>query len=319
MCKLFVLTKTQDLTETQLKKLIRETSKELLVGNSDGFGYSIATSQGFYGERFTETNSMSFSHFGERSNINGPSDEYIFGDEIQNSFGVKSPHSGGLIVHARTSTNKLGLVNTHPFNSERYSLVHNGVVDNVGVEVDRVSDNDSEYILRHYDSGGIDNVVNSVSGYYALGILDADTGNTIVVRDATANLYGAYFKSIDAYAFATTKKTLEIASKVLKSKCVIREVKTNTAMVFSREGILIETITFTPKEKSFGRLDEMSLGRSYESLSWRDDIPSYRQYDDGDLNYVNAQGMPISEEDYELLTWAEQSNCSVYKNGKLIA
>lgn len=326
MCKIFIATNTSLLTDAQMLKLIKATSGELTKGNDDGFGYSVATKDGFYGERFTDIENMHFAQFGEVNPNLGPVDEYVFSEAASNSFGVKAPHSGGLTLHARTSTNQLGLINTHPFVGERYSLIHNGIIENKGPEVTCQSGNDSEILLRLFEQGGIELLSQSAEGYYALGILDAHTGNTIVVRDSRASLYACWVAKLESYFFATTKEALKVALKSLKLKSEIKECKTNSMLTFNREGTLTEITSFTPRERSFGSLDAKSLGTQHaEYVGSReywyagdDDAPSYREEHNA-YSYADKNGNTISESDFEELSYAEQSMCSVYQYGRKVS
>jgi len=107
----------------------------------------------------------------------------------------------------------------------------------------------------------------------------------------------------------------------------VSEAQENFHAVFDVNGDLISRDSFEPKKRSFGALDYKSLGTSsswantpeskYESV-WADDIPSYRRSEES-IEFINRDGVPLTEEQYELLDWNEQAECQILQDGKLIA
>jgi predicted glutamine amidotransferase len=321
MCKIFIATNTAKMTKKQLTALIDAVAKPITDAERDGFGLAYNTESGLYAEQWVNPND-----FLAKKIKRGPNDAVLMAPPEHNVIGTNdSKHVGGLLVHGRTSTNNVSLINTHPFVNDRYALIHNGVVQNIGEHVERVSTNDTEFVLTHYTNGGMPKVAESLTGYYACGLIDKTNGNTIVFRDATARLNVTWLDKFQCYIFATNQKIIVAACKALGVKRYnVSEAQENFHAVFDVNGDLISRDSFEPKKRSFGALDYKSLGsassyaNSYESV-WADDMPSYRRKDESSIEYVNRDGMPISEEQFELLDWNEQAECQILQDGKLIA
>ena len=302
MCKLFILTKTDKLTETQLSNLINAIHNPLTETENQGFGWALWGEKGLFGEKFVNPDDFFLS----RADF-GPIAEVVTSKLEMNSFGVASKPVGALLVHGRTSTNEVSLANTHPLINNDWALVHNGVVYNTGKEIKRKTTNDTEFILEHYTQGGIEQVVESIEGYYACGMINTKTGNLAVFRDATARLYVSWIKELEAYAFATTEEILITALESLDlMDSPIRHANTNFHLVFKPNGETVLWDSFEPKLRSFGALDKKSLGSSVKDFSNFDmDIPKYR--DDYPSEWRNVRtGEVIEDDEFELMHIDEQ-------------
>jgi hypothetical protein len=97
---------------------------------------------------------------------------------------IKSTPIRQLVIHHRTSTNKVGYDYTHPFEYKGNYLTHNGVIT-VPKKYATKTENDSEILLHHLIDTDFD--TKSVSGYFSCFILNDKT--TTVVVDATAPMY----------------------------------------------------------------------------------------------------------------------------------
>lgn len=99
-----------------------------------------------------------------------------------------------LVVHHRTSTNKLGLEYTHPFEFQGNYLTHNGVVDVPDVH-DTKTQNDSELLLHHLMKTNFE--TKTIEGYFSCFILNER--ETTILVDETAPIYtdGRIFSSHD--------------------------------------------------------------------------------------------------------------------------
>jgi predicted glutamine amidotransferase len=119
---------------------------------------------------------------------------------------------GPVICHGRTSTNYIGLGNTHPFVKRKdgtiYALAHNGVVTSEKYKV-RATGCDSELILQAFMAGGVKEVAATIDGYYALLIIEksAKRQRLHVIRDDTAQLVCGRIG--DGWALATTESILK--------------------------------------------------------------------------------------------------------------
>lgn len=280
MCKLFILSNVSKLTPKQLSRILKSSSQIMGKTDKDGFGWAMLNGNSFVGERCLEP-----EYFENRFFNNGtiPSQfKPIFETWEANAFGKlprAAEYSGGLIVHARISTNTISLTNTHPFVNSDYALVHNGIVDNVGPAYEQRTTCDSEHALEHLTTGGIDSMVGGISGYYAVGALNRKTGELLVVKDNIANLNACYVPSIDSMAFGTNADQLhQVLKSAELSHTKIKAVKDNVALVFNRKGELVSQSEIIPTQapKAWNQRDyERSMG--YTS---KYDTDLYEKYGD---------------------------------------
>jgi predicted glutamine amidotransferase len=268
MCKLFILSNVSKLTPKQLSRILKSSSQIMGKTDKDGFGWAMLNGNNFVGERCLEP-----EYFENRFFNNGT---------IPSQFKPRAvEYSGGLIVHARISTNTISLTNTHPFVNSDYALVHNGIVDNIGPAYEQRTTCDSEHALEHLTSGGIDSMVGGISGYYAIGALNRKTGELLVVKDNIANLNACYVPSIESMAFGTNADQLHQVLKAAElSHTKIKAVKDNVALVFNRKGELVSQSEIVPAQapKVWNQRDyERSMGLG-KSSSYLDEL--YEKYGD---------------------------------------
>ncbi len=259
MCRIMAFTNFSKIKHENLKARA-ELIGDLLLKTEckDGFGYSMMGEKGIFGERTTKTyfNSHILNKIGP---IKGT---FVYKDD-QNSFGEVSKVTGGAIFHGRVSTNKRGLRNAHPINNHGWSLIHNGVVSNLGARYEMVTDgNDSEHVLHHLVNGGIEAVAENLTGYYAFAAFDP-LGNLHIARDCIANLYVATIPRLESLVFATTRDLIEdFCEKNFYDYSPLEQVTHDTYLVFDKTGKLIQQRDFDSKgfteyERSFSHL---SLG-----------------------------------------------------------
>jgi len=190
-----------------------------------------------------------------------------------------SPSNGGaLLIHGRTATCNVDIENTHPIKVGKGIIIHNGVVDSKKYK-NLHSTCDSELILQAYQAGGIQEVAEEITGYYAFGILyPTGKGLIRIARDDRAPLFGGFTKFGEV--FATTQNLVEITGATIRGK-----IKDNVCMTFSN-GQYIHTEKFTPKrkivtaysmaqvERSMGQQSELMAESAYgelynRSTNWR--------------------------------------------------
>ena len=264
MCKLFILSDTSKLTRPQLSKMLKAAASQMGKTDDDGFGWAMLNGNKVVGERCLDP-----EYFENRFFNNGtvPSEfKPIFEDWEAQSFGkLPQVFSGGLLVHARISTNEVGLHNTHPFINDNYALVHNGIVYNEGEHYEQKSTCDTEHILQHLTTHGVAGMVERVSGYYAVGALNKNTGELLVIKDATANLNACFVPSLSAMAFGTNGDQLhEILKAAGLVHTKIKSVKDNVALTFGRDGKLLSCVEITPLERA-SKWDNKDY---YRSMGW---------------------------------------------------
>jgi predicted glutamine amidotransferase len=266
MCKLFILTNTAKLKPVQLSKLLKASAQIMGKTDSHGFGWAMLNGNKVVGERCLDP-----EYFENRFFSNGTVPTMfkpVFEAWEANSFG-KLPtqgFSGGLLVHARISTNRIGLENTHPFINDSYALIHNGIVDNIGADYEQKSTCDTEHLLHHLTSSNVQGMVESVTGYYAIGALNRVTGELLVIKDDEANLNACYVPSLESMAFGTNADQLHAVLKAADlAHTRIKKVADNVALTFDRKGTLTSHFEIKPVKRAANTYDTKSY---YASMGW---------------------------------------------------
>ena len=97
---------------------------------------------------------------------------------------MSKPDIATLVVHHRTSTNKVDFDHTHPFSYKDHYMTHNGVIS-IPIAYATKTSNDSEQLLHHLIDTNYETRL--VNGYYSCFILNKK--ETIVVVDGIAPIY----------------------------------------------------------------------------------------------------------------------------------
>jgi len=243
MCKIFAMSNTSKLTRKNFINLLRIVHPIITHSEVDGFGWAVLGESGIYGEKYINPTEFDFRIF------NNVKENKILKELIKeeaSSFGQASKPIGPLLIHGRTSTNDKTLTNTHPFIKNNWTLIHNGVVDNLGETYIMDSTCDSEHLIHYLSSGGIESIEKYVSGYYAVAAIDPN-GNLHVFKDDIASLYVAYIKTIDSFIFSTTKDMISITCKKMKWEYTeINPMKGNFYMVINKENELLYSRKIKP-------------------------------------------------------------------------
>lgn len=168
------------------------------------------------------------------------------------------------IGHTRWATHGVpSYENSHPHqsSSERFTLVHNGVIENYEElkqqyipNVDLKSDTDTEVIVQlveHFSNEGLSTedaftkVISLLHGSYALGLLDSEDADTIYVAKNKSPLLvgiGSDFNVIASDALAMIQVTSEY--KELKDQEIVL-VQRNHVVIKDLEGNKIERESYT--------------------------------------------------------------------------
>lgn len=168
------------------------------------------------------------------------------------------------IGHTRWATHGVpSYENSHPHqsSSERFTLVHNGVIENYEElkqqyipNVDLKSDTDTEVIVQlveHFSNEGLSTedaftkVISLLHGSYALGLLDSEDADTIYVAKNKSPLLvgiGNDFNVIASDALAMIQVTSEY--KELKDQEIVL-VQRNYVLIKDLEGNKIERESYT--------------------------------------------------------------------------
>ncbi len=308
MCKNFFMSNTNKLTEKEFIKLRRLCAKVLTNGaDTDGFGYAAINSDtlAVFGERFLNVKAINFQLTPNNPtpiNQEGCIAQEVMPDDVpteladmflpdkiapvspSNFFGTYGKPVGAFLAHARYSTNQVSLTNTHPHRTEKYTLIHNGVVRNVGAYVTRVSTCDTEYLVRHLTNEGVKGMVKSVIGNYAIGAICHDTLDFLLVKDDKTDLFGAWVSRLDAMVVGTDEDQLiEICEGMKWKYSETRFMQDCIMRLFDVNGTLIEKDTIKPT-KALGSdtplpISKKSWDKKEEEDKWaKRDLEHYARY-----------------------------------------
>jgi hypothetical protein len=254
MCKLLGFSVSEKVSEEKLSEVI-QTCRDLLKDQKDGFGYALAGGdiKGITSLRLT-TGSLLGYGYPEAGDWKGLT------DQPYEAKGKISPCTAG-IFHGRTSTNSLGVENTHPFVSDDLALAHNGIVDYSGKKRSKRGVCDSEDLFNTFTIGkGWRELSKHYSGYAGLLILRSG-GALTIYRDSTPNLHICLVSG--GIVVGTT------LHDVTKLASVFDKVPNAPWMLKPDFATTIECGKITDKEavkpmssRSFGAKDSKSLGSS---------------------------------------------------------
>lgn len=315
MCKLFVLTNTANVSKNDLTRWVSVMAKHLTPSDKDGFGWASVGSQGVFGERYVGIKGITIPLLRPMAPI---ADKYagVFENEtIVETFGTASKPRGALIGHARMSTNSVALENSHPHRTQDYTLCHNGIVENIGESYIGLSTCDTEHLVYHLSTKGIDGMVSNVRGYYAVAALEHASGNLIVVKDGIASLFGCEIPSLDSLALSTSETQLRAILKAMKLKhTAIKPVSDNVALTFLPDGTLQSCTAISPVPRiatPIATLGDKYADR-YEGYS-NTGYSSFAELSSPADKYLiyDKNGGEISEELFFLMSKEDQDDCEV--------
>ena len=196
MCKLFIAAGA--FPRKVATRIIEETVDVFGKTQTDGFGYvaygggKIATSR--------HLNPAGYVAFGEEMPA--------FIDGARAEDGEMPEVVTALLIHGRTSTNRVCIENVHPFTAGRLRLAHNGILNWKGAGPEPGAENgcDSESFLnwmlsfKNYDAAWAETEANW-SGYGVFGIVDAKRKSLTVAKCGSGKL--AWTRGTYGHMFST--------------------------------------------------------------------------------------------------------------------
>lgn len=254
MCKLLGFSVSKKVSHEKLAEII-QTSRDLLKDQKDGFGYALSGGdiKGITSLRLTTGSLLGYGYpeAGEWENLTQLPYE---------AKGKISPCTAG-IFHGRTSTNSLGVENTHPFVNDDLALVHNGIVDYSGKKRDKKGVCDSEDLFNTFTIGkGWKELEKHYSGYAGILILRS-RGALTIYRDSTPNLHICLVANgiVVGTTLHDVTKLASLFDKVPNAPWMLKPDYATTI----QNGKIIEKESVKPmSSRSFGSKDSMSLGSS---------------------------------------------------------
>lgn len=314
MCKIVIIPNGTDIPKFDV--FVRKTAAAM-ADQKDGFGYAAQGTDGVFGLR--TTNPIAFLK--QKKQL-----PYVESASVP--FGKKTKVNGAVMLHGRTSTNFHGLVNTHPIVRDKHYLIHNGVVTHHGEKYEKHTQNDSEDVLYNFIKGGINDVSQNLTGYYAASIID-DKGLLHVIKDSIANLYCAWSDKLNSPVFATTESLINMISIHIEEELVPNLVKDDTYLIFEM-GKLVSQEVFASRgcDSHSAKYAERSLGFSLDGDWSNNDIysASNPELDDASDEFLdeveffdhsyqfwyNAKELSLSE--FYELPLREQLNCVIRRH-----
>lgn len=284
MCKLFMIANSKKIQKHQLVKLLSISSEIMTEGDRDGFGWAARGKSGeIFGERYMGNKGIDFPLL-VKSSMPSKFRKFFKGG-VSESFGKPdNTLEGALLVHARASTNEVALKNSHPHWTEKFTLIHNGVVNYNGDKYDMKSTCDSEHLVHSLTAGGVDHLVEKCSGWYAVGALEHETGKFYLIKDSRASLHGTWVEEIRSLAYGTSAVQLSKILREMKWKHgKIFEADDNKAMVFNVDGTVESSRDITPK--TWSSTYSGGYSRGYGACDYADGYySSSREWKDRPLN-----------------------------------
>jgi len=266
VCKIIVLTNASKIPSMPA---FTRLMSDLLSDLKDGFGAVMFGEKGAYGVKTLSPGHLSKPVTKKMSFVKN-TDMY---------FGNASKTYGPALFHGRVSTNSISIINTHPMIKENHYMIHNGVVENEGEDYQKETTNDSEDILHHFITGGIEKVSKNISGYYACAIINPD-GTMSLFRDNIANLFCAWSDKLESYIFATTESLLDKIGSHIKEELAASPVKDCIYLRFKGNDIIEETAfeNLGYASTHAKACAVKSLGREWDAAESYGDIPSALDY-----------------------------------------
>lgn len=268
MCKLFMIANAENINSEDFLKVLAKASSTITASDKDGFGWAARGSGGgIFGERYLGHKGIDFPLLVKPVMPEGY--RKIFKQaEVEKWGRPEEKLAGAVLMHARSSTNKVALENSHPHRTEKFTLIHNGNVSYLGAEFKRRSSCDTEYLVHALSQGGIKKMVKDCEGWYAVGALEHRTGNFYLIKDDTTRLHGTWVKDIKSLVFATSVDHLSSICKAMAwTYHKVYEVEGNRAFIFSKSGKVIYEGKISPKSTSY---KSYSGGCDYaESAKWK--------------------------------------------------
>lgn len=256
MCRLIGFSTDKPLEQDKLDKMI-STCRDLLKDQKDGFGYALSGGEidGITHLRLVTGSLLGYGYdpLGEWESVAKPT---------YDSHGDVKPCTAGLF-HGRTSTNDVGIKNTHPFVNEELALAHNGIVDYSGPHRKKIGTCDSEDLFNTFTKGkGWKELAKYYEGYAALLILRKN-GHLTLYRDETPSLYVVRFITDTASGFVVATSAYDGTEAVKQVfGCVPNapiQVKANH-VVSTKHGAILDKKRVKPIARKSYAKDQLSLG-----------------------------------------------------------
>lgn len=192
MCKLFIA--AGSLSQTQVLAILKATNSTFAKSQRDGFGFVAYGDSGVARGRYLSPDA--YPGFGFKV----PS----FCKSVNIEEGTIPKVTKALVIHGRTSTNRVMVENVHPFKYGSLYLAHNGVLrwQGEGPCPKAANDCDSEQFLSWFFANKEDWTKTEAnwSGYGVFGVINTTTRKLTVAKCGSGNLDWAGNKDINLFS-----------------------------------------------------------------------------------------------------------------------
>lgn len=261
MCKLLGFSIGKKLEQERVFEIIK-TARDLLKDQKDGFGYALSGGdiEGITSLRLTTGSLLGYQY------QNPQAWEDVVNVPYQAKGAIKGCTAG--IFHGRTSTNDLGVENTHPFVNETLALVHNGIVEYSGEKRKKLGTCDSEDLFNTFTIGkGWEELNKYYSGYAGLLLL-RPAGEVTIYRDETPSLYVCKVRG--GIVFGTTLGDVSEFAKLFDESPNAPWMLKPDRAVTCKGGEITSKIKVRPMpRRSYGYKDSLSLGYDYSLTKYK--------------------------------------------------
>lgn len=222
-------------SNAKAQAFVKKMAALMSKNNTDGLGYTALDAEGkMFGQRWHD-NDDAFKPTLKEVKVNVPflkEATYQGTSKVKsatNSFGtVDLNKMVSITLHTRFATSGRQFENTHPFvdHEADTSLIHNGVIRNVGDFKFKLSTCDSEAILITYlrnqvgvATESVQSMANELTGYYACGVYSRDVNNNRILdifKGNGASLHCAFVYELGVWVFSTAAYDIREACESLK-------------------------------------------------------------------------------------------------------
>ncbi len=205
MCKLFIA--TGRFSRAQVLALLSATNYAFASSQRDGFGFAAYGGGGVARGRYL--NPTMYPGFG--------SDLPPFIECMRSESGRLPEITKAIVIHGRTSTNRVNVENVHPFHRDSIHLAHNGVLrwSGNGPAPKAAHDCDTEQFLNWFIDSNQRKWVGTASawsGYGVFGIIDSATKTLTVAKCGSGNLHWAGSEGVNLFS-TSSADLIQIARK----------------------------------------------------------------------------------------------------------
>jgi predicted glutamine amidotransferase len=221
MCKLagWTSTKAKPLNKSAADRGLIAAAKAISC-QRDGFGFA-QSNTGLHGRFVTPSDFGTLDALPQLLRAAGTAANAFAVTDRAEQTGNYRP-TGSMVIHGRTATMGRGLINTHPFKLEGWTLAHNGVIDWTGKksESHKSVTCDSQHLLLCMTENATDETrkkdLESIQGYAAFIALAPD-GRLIVAVDNIASLHAAITNK-GRWIFGTTAEIVRSIGRAWGTK-----------------------------------------------------------------------------------------------------